>query len=144
MHLREVIAAGGGTLTDTMHIAFAIGTVLLMILIIGFAAAALGKRFRLYSFLTIIIFMVFGFLTARESPGISSNLPTPWIGIWERINIGMFLLWVIRFAIAVLRMTKDKFPTKLDRPDGAPLSRQSHDIMLPSSHAPATITSKKF
>src|SRR4051812_28030332 len=30
MHLREVLAAGGGTLTDTMHIVFALVTVLLM------------------------------------------------------------------------------------------------------------------
>src|ERR1700687_4582000 len=46
MHLREVLAAGGGTLTDTMHIVFAMVTVLLMLLAMGFAAAAFGKRFR--------------------------------------------------------------------------------------------------
>ena len=103
MHLREVKAAGGGTFTDTMHIAFAIGTILLMTLMICFAAAALGKQFRQYSILTLIIFMVFGLLTGRESPGISSDLPTPWIGVWERINIGMFLLWVIVFSIVLLR-----------------------------------------
>ena len=45
MHLREVLAAGGGTLTDTMHIVFAMVTVLLMLLAIGFGAAAFGKRF---------------------------------------------------------------------------------------------------
>src|SRR3954454_20147633 len=31
MHLREVLAAGGGTLTDTMHIVFAVMTVFLML-----------------------------------------------------------------------------------------------------------------
>jgi len=103
MHLREVIAAGGGTFTDTLHIAFAIGTVILMLLMIGLAASALGQRFRIYSIISIILFMMFGTLTARESPGISTNHPTPWIGIWERINIGMFLLWVIVFAAALLR-----------------------------------------
>src|SRR4051812_31543016 len=47
MHLREVVAAGGGTLTDTMHIGFAIVTVILMLLAMGFGAASFGKRFRL-------------------------------------------------------------------------------------------------
>jgi flavodoxin len=33
-------------------------------------------------------------------------LPTPWIGVWERINVGVFLLWVIVLASALLRMPK--------------------------------------
>ena len=113
MHLREVIAAGGGTLTDTMHIAFAIGTILLMILIIGFAATALGRSFRDFSILTIVIFIVFGSLTGKESPGISSGQPTPWIGVWERINIGMFMIWMMVFAVVLLRLTKDKVPNQV-------------------------------
>jgi len=108
MHLREVIAAGGGTFTDKMHIVFASGTIVLMLLIIGFAAAGLGKQFRLFSILTIIIFSVFGFLTFRESPGITSGQPTPMIGTWERINIGMFLLWIVVFAVDLLQLSKDK------------------------------------
>jgi len=111
MHLREVIAAGGGTFTDTMHKVFAIGTVILMMLIIGFAAAGLGKQFRLFSILTIAIFMVFGFLTFRESPGIASGQPTPMIGTWERINIGMFLLWIVVFAVDLLQLSGDKNAT---------------------------------
>ena len=45
MHLRETLAAGGGTLTDTLHIAFAMVTVLLMLLAMGFGAAAFGTWF---------------------------------------------------------------------------------------------------
>lgn len=37
------------TLTDTMHIVFAMAWLLLMLLAIGFGAAAVGRRFRLYS-----------------------------------------------------------------------------------------------
>jgi hypothetical protein len=45
MHRREVLAAGGGTLTDTLHLVLASVTVLLMLLAIGFAdlAAVLTK-----------------------------------------------------------------------------------------------------
>src|SRR6185436_6087920 len=49
MHQREVIAAGGGTLTDTLHIGWAITTPLFNMLLMAFGAAALGKRFRRYT-----------------------------------------------------------------------------------------------
>ncbi len=103
MHLREVLAAGGGTLTDTMHIVFAMVTVLLMLLAIGFGAAAFGKRFRLYSIATMVILFAFGALTIPDAPKIQANLPTPWVGVWERINIGVFLLWVVVLAMTLLR-----------------------------------------
>ena len=79
-------------------------TLLLMMLIMGYGAAALGKRFRFYTIATWAIFVVFGVLTFTESPGIQANLPTPHIGIWERINIGAFMLWAIVFASALLRV----------------------------------------
>lgn len=99
MHLRGALTS----LTDAMHIAFAVATLLFMALTIGFGAAALGKRFRLYSIATIVIFLVFGTLTGIDSPGVAKNLPTPWIGVWERVNIAAFMLWVIVFAAAILR-----------------------------------------
>ena len=91
------------TLTDTMHVGFAIVTVLLMLLAIGFGAAALGRRFRFYSHATLVVLVAFGALTGVEAPRIAANLPTPWIGAWERIDIGVFLLWVVTLAITLLR-----------------------------------------
>jgi hypothetical protein len=107
MHRREVIAAGGGTLTDTLLIAWATMSLLFMLLIMGFGAAALGKRFLLYTVTTWIVFIVFGILTFTESPGIEANLPTPWIGLWERINISAFILWVVVLAFVLLREEKE-------------------------------------
>jgi len=106
MHQRDVLAAGGGTLTDTMHIVFSAVTVLLMLTAIGFGAKALGKRFRLYSMVTIIILMVFGAWTAMEGPTLEANLPTPWLGLVERILIFVFLLWVVVLAVILLRAGK--------------------------------------
>ena len=103
MHQREVIAAGGGTLTDTLHIVWTIVHLALMLLMIGFGAAALGKGFRIYSAATIIVFLVFGILTSMESPGIEANKPTPYIGIWERVNMGAYMLWVVVCAILLLQ-----------------------------------------
>jgi hypothetical protein len=100
MHLRGTEF----TLTDTMHIVLAMVTVLLMLLAIGFGAASFGQRFRLYSVATILILVAFGALTGVDGPRIAANLPTPWIGVWERINIGAFLLWVVVLSIALLRV----------------------------------------
>lgn len=104
MHLRETLAAGGGTLSDTMHLVLASVTVLLMLLAISFAAAAFGTRFRLYSIATLVVLAAFGALTFLDAPGIAANLPTPWIGVWERINVGAFLLWVAVLAVSLLRI----------------------------------------
>jgi uncharacterized protein DUF998 len=104
MHQREVLAAGGGTLSDTLHVILGLMTVLFMLVAIGFGAASFGKGFRLYSILTILILFVFGALTGLDSPRLQANLPTPWIGLWERISIMGFLLWVVVLAIALLRV----------------------------------------
>jgi hypothetical protein len=106
MHQREVIAAGGGTTSDTLHIIWTFIHLLLVLLMIGFGAAALGKGFRIYSIVTVVLFIVFGILTSRESHGIDTGQATPYIGIWERINMGAYMLWIVVFAIELIRRTK--------------------------------------
>ena len=91
------------TLTDTLHVAFSVVTVLLMLLAIAFGGAGLGKAFRFYSIATVAVFAVFGTMSFRDAPRIAANLPTPWLGLWERVNIAAFLLWVIVLAIVLLR-----------------------------------------
>lgn len=90
-------------LTDAVHIVLGVVTVLLMLSAIGFGATAFGKRFRVYSAATLVVFVASGALTGLDAPRIAENLPTPWIGVWERINIGAFLLWAVVLALALLR-----------------------------------------
>jgi len=108
MHAREVLAAGGGNFSDTLHIALAITTEIIYLLALGFTAAALGQAFRLYSIATIFVLLAFGFLTFWEAPRVGANGLTPFIGVWERINIGVFLLWMTVLAIALLRRGRSK------------------------------------
>lgn len=107
MHQREVLAAGGGTLEDTMHVALGGITVFLMFLAIGFGAAGFGKHFRFYSIASIVVLLGFGGLTFIQAPRLQTNLPTPWIGLWERLNISVFLLWIAVLATALLRGSDD-------------------------------------
>lgn len=103
MHLRESLASGGGTFSDTLHIALGVVTEVIYLLALGFAAAALGKPFRYYSIATFGVLIVFGVLTFLQAPGIATNQATPLIGVWERINIGIFILWVVVLAIILLK-----------------------------------------
>jgi hypothetical protein len=47
---------------------------------------------------------VFGSLVGLDASKVQANLPTPWVGVWERISIGVFLLWVMVLAVALLRV----------------------------------------
>jgi hypothetical protein len=100
-------------LTDVLHIAWAMVALLLMMLIMGFGAAALGKRFRIYTAASFAAFLVFGTLTGMEAPNLAAHLPTPRIGIWERINIGVFMLWVVVLAVVLLRKNEGAIPKRL-------------------------------
>jgi hypothetical protein len=42
-------------------------------------------------------------LTGTHAPQIQANLPTPWAGVWERINTTAFMVWIAMLAITLLR-----------------------------------------
>lgn len=106
MHSREVLAAGGGTLTDTMHIVYTAINALLMFSAIGFSMTAFGSRYRVYCIATVIVELAFGIVTGLQSADMQANLPTPWLGVWERIIIVAMMLWPVVLATALLRRQK--------------------------------------
>jgi hypothetical protein len=128
MQLREVVAVNGPALTDTLHIVFAAWHGILSMLAIGFAAAALGKRFRIYSIATIAFLLAAGYMTSLDAPNVQANLPTPWIGVWERILIAADLAWIVVFAGVLLR--------RIEQPDERVALRG--DDFLPAARAQAT------
>jgi hypothetical protein len=99
MHLR----GAQETLTDTMHIIVTGVIVLLTLLFIGFGFGARGKWFRTYSILTIVALLVFGALASLQGPRLAAGLPTPWMGVMERMNIYLSMLWVLVLAVVLLR-----------------------------------------
>jgi hypothetical protein len=120
MHQREVLAADGRTLTDTLHIVWTAVNGVLTLLAMGFGAAALGKGFRLHSIATMAVLLASGAWTGTYAARMEANLPTPGMGVWERISIGAWLLWVGVFAIALLRARWERHrnDTAGDRPVG--------------------------
>jgi hypothetical protein len=104
MHQRAVLAAGGGTLTDTLHLVWAAISGVFFMFIVGFGAAALGKRFRVYSIATMVIVLACGAVTGTYASQLQADLPTPWVGVWERISIAAFMAWIVVLATALLRV----------------------------------------
>lgn len=117
MHQREVLAAGGGTASDTRHLIVGGADLLSMLVVMGFGAKALGKRFGIYSLATVLVLLVFGTLMGMDGPRIQDNEPTPWVGVTERTSVFSFMLWVSVLAVTLLRRPIQ--PAGNDRGEGA-------------------------
>lgn len=107
MHLRETIAAAGPAATDALHILLTTLTVASMLGAVGLGIRLFGAGFRVYSGLTLVVVLVAGALTGRAIQAISSNRPTPLVGLWERVCIGAFLLWLAVLAIRLVRASDE-------------------------------------
>lgn len=93
-------------LTDVMHIVLGAADTVLMLSMLGFGAVALGRRFRVYSLLTLAAVVGFGALTFGSVPQMAAGEPTPWLGVVERIYLGAFLLWVAVLSVILLRSSR--------------------------------------
>jgi hypothetical membrane protein len=104
MHVRGMEA----TLTDTLHGAFtAVGVFLCMFPAMVLGAAALGKRFRIFTIVIILIFLLTAVWTFSDAGLIEANLPTPWLGLQERICSFSYMVWIAVLSIARLRTQAD-------------------------------------
>lgn len=99
MHLRGVAP----TSSDALHIVVTTVLVLLILLVIGFAARAFGRRFLIYSIGTTLVLLASGALAGMDGARLAAGLPTPWMGVTERISIFAFMLWVVVLAGGLLR-----------------------------------------
>jgi len=99
MNLREAEK----TFSDTMHIIIYSIIPILFLLIIWFGSKINGKWFKFYSIATILVLLLFGILTGIASSGIAAGVPTPWVGIYERINAYGYVVWIIVFTAILLR-----------------------------------------
>jgi hypothetical protein len=101
IHLRGV----EGNFSDIMHgIVTAAGVFLFMFPAMIAGAVAFKGIFRIYSIVTMTLFIVFGILAGLMQPQYVANLPTPMMGIWERINIYGYMIWIFVLSIMLLRL----------------------------------------
>jgi hypothetical protein len=69
----------------------------------GVRGRCFREALRLSSLLTIAVVFVFGAWTNSCVPLIAAEVPAPLFGVAERIMLGAFLLWVVVFAVVLLR-----------------------------------------
>ena len=105
---RETLEAGKETWRNILHLPGTAVSVLCILLAIGFGSTLLGRRFRNYSYATILAILVFGVLEGRQIGQMGGNQPTPWLGIVERGNIYAIMLWVAVLAMGLLRAQKSE------------------------------------
>lgn len=106
--------------SDVMHIILTAVLVLLILLSIGFGATAFGAYFRLYSIGTILVVVVFGALAGLQGGRMTANLPTPWMGVEERLNIFAYMLWVTVLGVGLLRVRNASAPSQPGKPTATP------------------------
>src|SRR5688572_32662709 len=95
---------GVGSVADDMqHIVLTGVIVTLTLLTIGFGAFALGRRFRIYSFATLVTMIALGTASGRYGARLAAGEPRPGFGIIERILIYSSMLWFSVLATALLR-----------------------------------------
>ena len=116
MHQRGTSNVSG----DLAHIIVTGVIVLLTLVAIAVAAFAFGRRFRRYSFATLLIMLVAGVISAPYGARLAAGETTPGFGIIERIDVYASLVWIAVLAIALLRHAQEGSVTmttqRSDRP----------------------------
>jgi CubicO group peptidase (beta-lactamase class C family) len=93
----------GGLDTDLPHIVLMLVTVVLLLLAMAFGAFALGKRFRVYSFATIALVLVLGWVTSQFVATVAAGQPSPGLGVVERVMVYASVAWPGVLSVALLR-----------------------------------------
>lgn len=91
------------TVTDAGHLVVSALTVTLIIAAMWSASRTFDLGFRRYSIATILVLLAAGIGTSLYAPRVAANLPTPWMGVIERANYYGFMLWILVFAVMLLR-----------------------------------------
>jgi hypothetical protein len=123
---REVIAAGQATLRNQMHAWYGIGMPIFFVLAIGCGSRLFGKRFRYFSYATILTMIVFGMLEGAQTGALTANQPTPWLGVEERLNAYASMLWFAVLAGGLLRAQATVVPRLLEQPAETPPALARH------------------
>lgn len=107
MTAREDIGASTSAVADVMHGVLGAATYLLIGATIVAGAVALGRKFRIYSVVTLLI--VFGFAVSYvpNVSRIAEGRPTPWLGVFERASFFTWLMWVAVLAVVLIRRARE-------------------------------------
>jgi hypothetical protein len=98
----DMVQAAVIPINDAGHIALTAVTGLLILAMTLFSAWAFGRGFRFYSLATAAVVLIFGGLTGVQATKLATGEPTPWLGLFERVSIGAWLLWLVVLAVELV------------------------------------------
>jgi Protein of unknown function (DUF998) len=98
----EMSPGAPAAVNDVGHLVMTAATLAFVLLQFGFSAAAFGWRFRFYAIVSGLIVVVFGALTGVQAAKLPAGEPTPWMGLFERISIAPWLLWMAVLAVLLM------------------------------------------
>jgi hypothetical protein len=99
----------------TAHIVLSVVGVLTWLGSLGFGAAAFGRRFRLYSLITLATVLVFNALAFMYVPEAAAGEPMGIIGLFERIAFSAYFLWIVVLAVILWRTCSETDATEANR-----------------------------
>lgn len=102
MTTREAMGTGPMAANDVGHLVLSGLTILLLLLQMGFGAAALGTWFRVFTVVAALTLLGFGALTSVRASSVSTG-DTPLMGLYERVSFGAWLVWMSAFALVLMR-----------------------------------------
>jgi hypothetical protein len=97
-----------GAEQEPTHLVAGAFAVVLLVMIIGVTAAAYPGIWRRYSIGTLVVMLAFGAWTAMDGPRVAEGLPTPWIGVKERISVYSYQLWLMMLALFLVSKPKKR------------------------------------
>jgi hypothetical protein len=105
--------------SDTMHLVVAGAIMILLSAAILTGGRAFDRGFRVYSATTVAVMLLFFTLTMRDVPNVAADLPTPFMGLNERVSMAAWLLWMAVLSIQLLRT---------EQGDGAPSAKLINQV----------------
>ena len=102
-------------LAGAMHLVEGMAAMLMIFTSMGIAATTLGRRFRLYTLATIVLAVGFGVWSGLDAPRVAQGLPTPWLGVKERVFWYGYQSWYIVLAVTLLRRLAVESPHRRAR-----------------------------
>ncbi|GAA2854025.1 hypothetical protein GCM10010472_09120 [Pseudonocardia halophobica] len=85
------------------HLALSAVSVLAWLGAVGCGGAVAGRRFRLYSLVTLAVVLTFFGLAFGYAPAVAAGRPTPFMGLDERVAFAAFFLWQTVLTVLLWR-----------------------------------------
>jgi hypothetical membrane protein len=108
MHMR----GAARTFTDTMHLILAANPFVIMSLVCGIIA--FRSSFRFYTSMTLVVLLVPAIFAFQYAPAVDADLPTPGIGLAERVAQYAYQLWQVSLALTLIRLPGRSLPRGTD------------------------------